>query len=195
MPWKKLTKKEFKRKYKPWITDSILNKIKDKNKKYDKYVRCKDPERKQVLKQEYRLVHNEITELTRQGKKDYYNRYFNENKANMHKIWKGINEIVNVKSKVFNSPSTIKSNGKTISNPKEIATHYNTYFTNIAEDIIKKRKYNGRVNHKKYLNEPANNSFVLYDFDPKDVAIVISTLNPRKGSGPNGLPTKFLLMF
>ena len=27
------------------------------------------------------------------------------------------------------------------------------------------------------------------------MAIVISTLNPRKGSGPNGLPTKILLMF
>ena len=30
----------------------------------------------------------------------------------MHSIWKGINEIVNIKTKVFNSPSTIKSNGK-----------------------------------------------------------------------------------
>ena len=195
MPWKKLSKKDYKRKYKPWISDEILNKIKDKNKKFDKYVKCKDSVRKEILKREFRVVQNEITELTRQGKKEYYNRYFNENKANMHNIWKGINEIVNIKTKVLNSPSTIKSNGKTISDPKEIATSFNNYFTNIAEDIIKKRKYNGRINHKKYLTQPVDKSFVLYDIVPKDVAIIISTLNPCKGSGPNGLPTKLLMMF
>ena len=111
MPWKKLSKKDYKRKYKPWITDGIINKIKDKNKKYDKYVRCKHPTRKESLKKEYRIVQNEITDLTRKGRKEYYNKYFTENKANMHKIWNGINEIINVKTKVFNSPSTIKSNG------------------------------------------------------------------------------------
>ena len=80
----------------------------------------------------------------------------------MHKIWNGINELVNVKSKVLSSPCTIKSNGKTISDPKEIATSFNTYFTNIAEEIIRKRKYNGRINHMKYLTEPLDKTFVLY---------------------------------
>ena len=113
----------------------------------------------------------------------------------MRKIWNGINEIINVKSKVFNSPSTIKSKGKTISDPKEIATSFNTYFTNIAEDIIKKRKYNGRISHKKYLTEPLDKSLVLYDFDVSDVAIAISTLNPRKGSYPNPVNIRRLKTF
>ena len=148
MPWKKLSKKDFKKKYKPWISDSILDKIKIKNKKFDKCVKCKDATRKEFLKRDYRLLQNETTELIRQSKKEYYNRYFNENKANMQKIWKGINEIINVKSMVVSSPSTIKVNGKTISDSKEIATSFNTYFTNIAEDIIRKRKYNGRKGKK-----------------------------------------------
>ena len=158
-------------------------------------MRAKDPERKETLRKEYRTVQNEITDLTRKGKKEYYNKYFMENKANMHRIWNGINEIINVKSKVFNSPSTIKSNGKTISDPKEIAACFNTYFTNIAEDIIKKRKYNGRISHKKYLSEPLDKSIVLPDIHAMDVAIAMSTLNPQKGLYPNGLPTKILLMF
>ena len=81
MPWKKLSKKDFKKKYKPWISDSILDKIKIKNKKFDKYVKCKDATRKEFLKRDYRLLQNETTELIRQSKKEYYNRYFNENKA------------------------------------------------------------------------------------------------------------------
>ena len=113
----------------------------------------------------------------------------------MHKIWNGINELVNIKSKVLSSPSTIKSNGKTISDPKEIATSFNTYFPNIAEEILRKRKYNGRINHMKYLTEPLDKTFVLYDFDAADVSIAMLTLNPRKGSYPNGLPTKILIMF
>ena len=113
----------------------------------------------------------------------------------MHKIWNGINELINVKSKVLSSPSTIKANGKTISDPKEMATSFNTYFTNIAEEILRKRKYNGRINHMKYLTEPLDKTFVLYDFDAADVSIAMLTLNPRKGSYPNGLPTKILIMF
>ena len=195
MPWKKLSKRDCKRKYKPWISNEILNKIKDKNRKFNKYAKSKDITRRQTLKNDYRNAQNEITELIRKGKRDYYNRYFTENKTNIHKIWKEINEIVNVKSKVFNSPSTIKSNGKVVSDSQEMATSFNTYFTNIAEDIIRKRKYNGRINHEKYLTEPLDKSFVLYDFDATDVSVAISTLNQRKGSFPNGLPTKLLIMF
>ena len=47
----------------------------------------------------------------------------------------------------------------------------------------------------KYLTEPLDKTFVLYDFDMLDVSIAMSTLNPRKGSYPNGLPTKILIMF
>ena len=151
MPWKKLSKKECKRKYKPWITNSILNKIKDKYKKFRKYINCKDESKREILKGNYKLVQNEITELTRQGKKEYYNRYFSENKTNMQKIWKGIKEIINVKSKVHNSPSTIKFDEKIISDPKQIATSFNTYFTGVAEEILAKRKYNGKTSHKNYL--------------------------------------------
>ena len=38
-------------------------------------------------------------------------------------------------------------------------------------------------------------NLVLYDLDATDVAIAMLSLNPRKGSYPNGLPTKILLMF
>ena len=34
---KKMSQKEFKRKYKPWISDEIIRKIKHKNKIFKKY--------------------------------------------------------------------------------------------------------------------------------------------------------------
>ena len=43
LPWKKLTKKEHKRKYKPWISDEILSKIKVKNKSLINMSNAKTP--------------------------------------------------------------------------------------------------------------------------------------------------------
>ena len=121
IPWKKLTKNEYKRKFKPWITDGILTKIKQRNKMFQKYANCKDDTKKAQLKNEYKLIKNEITYLTRKGKKEHYDRYFTENKANLKKIWKGIKEVINIKSKTLNHPTCIKKDERTIYEPTEIA--------------------------------------------------------------------------
>ena len=42
MPLRKLSNKEFKRVYKPWITNGIVNSISRKNKLYNKYTKTKD---------------------------------------------------------------------------------------------------------------------------------------------------------
>ena len=50
---------------------------------------------------------NEITSLTRESKKQYYETFFSANKNNLSKIWKGIKEIVNIKSKNFDQPTCL----------------------------------------------------------------------------------------
>ena len=194
MPWRKLSKKEYKRKFKPWINDDILNKIKLKNKYFRKSIKCKDPGRKEVLRDNYKSIKNEITALTRQRKKQYYQKYFTENKANLQKIWKGIKEVINVKTKIQNHPTCVSDNGTTIYESKQIATTFNNYITNIAEDILKERKYKGNTSHRKYLKNPHRKTFVAYESDATEVTNLISILKPHKGTGPNSLPTQILLM-
>ena len=194
MPWKKLTNKEYKLRYKPWIRGSILDKIKVKNKKFRQFVKCKDATQKEQLKNGYKLLKNEITDLIRQGKKDYYQKYFAENKQNLKKIWAGIKEVINIKSKTANNPTCINDNGETIHNPKNVANSFNTYFSNIAEDILKQRKFNGHTSHRQYLTNELDKTFVAYECDEKEVESIIDILNPRKGTGPNSLPMKILLM-
>ena len=46
VPLEKITQKEFKRRYKPWISDNILRKIDEKNRIFKKHVKCKDTTRK-----------------------------------------------------------------------------------------------------------------------------------------------------
>ena len=70
MPMKKVSQKEFKQKFKPWITNDILRKIDHKNKLFKKYVQLKNADKKQRIFNEYKLAKNEITFLTRESKKE-----------------------------------------------------------------------------------------------------------------------------
>ena len=46
IPLRKITDKEFKRRYKPWISKGILISINGKNKLYNKDIKCKNNELK-----------------------------------------------------------------------------------------------------------------------------------------------------
>ena len=65
MPLRKMSKREYKRKFKPWITDTILEKINYKNKLFRKSMKAKDPVRREQWEKEYKALKNEITSLTR----------------------------------------------------------------------------------------------------------------------------------
>ena len=140
MPLRKINKKEFRRRYKPWISDEILSKIDNKNRLFKKYVKCKNSERKIELNNNYKTQKNEITNLTRQSKKAYYDKYFTENKNNLKKIWQGIKNIINIKSKNQDHPTCLISEEKTISDPTEMAGKFNDFFTSVADNILKKKE-------------------------------------------------------
>ena len=55
MPLKKVSQKEFKRKYKPWITDKILRKIVIKNRIFKKIIKCKNPDQKSHFNVQFKL--------------------------------------------------------------------------------------------------------------------------------------------
>ena len=59
-PLRKLTNKEFKQRYKPWISTGILNSIKRKHSLFKKYINCSDQNQKKHLYREYKLLRNRI---------------------------------------------------------------------------------------------------------------------------------------
>ena len=66
MPLKKLSNKEYKRMYKPWITNGIVNSISRKNKLLNKYT--KTNAQKIMYFEEYNILRNTINELLRSKK-------------------------------------------------------------------------------------------------------------------------------
>ena len=192
MPLRKLTQKEFKQKFKPWISENIIGKITKQNKIFRKYINCKNDVRKAELFEQFKILKNETTHLTRSGKKAYYQKYFAENKNNLQKIWKGIKEIINIKSKNFDYPTCLLVGDINITDPTAITNSFNDYFTSIADDILKKRKYNGTNSHRNFLANRLVENFVFEECNENEVKSIISTINVSKSSGPNSIPTHIL---
>ena len=176
---KNTTQEEYKRRLKPWITANIINKIKNKNKILKKMVKSQDQNEKALLKNDFNNIKNEITRLTRNNKKDYYDRYFTKHKNNLSKTWQGIKEIINIKNKASDYPTCIIVDGVTITDPTQIANKFNEFYTSIADDILQKRKYTGNKSFKDYLRNPLNISMALYACNDVEVKNLLLALNPK----------------
>ena len=91
------------------------------------------------------LKNIEIINLLRVSKHTHYNKFFEENKKNCRAIWTGINEIICPKNKKLNSPTSLINEQKIITNSKNIAEHFNKFFTeigtNIQNKILPTKKY------------------------------------------------------
>ena len=62
---RKITKKEFKQKYKPWVTNGILKSTRRRVTLLKKFIRTKKQIRKQIIHNEYNTLRNQILDLTR----------------------------------------------------------------------------------------------------------------------------------
>ena len=72
MPLKKITQKEYKRKFKPWITKGILKSCVQRNKIHQLYTKTNDPIQKANIFNQYKFVRNEIVNLIRISKANHY---------------------------------------------------------------------------------------------------------------------------
>lgn len=153
-PHKLTTKKEAKKIEKPWMTESILKKIKFKNYVYGKYMETKCPE----LEREYLIAKKEITRETSIMKfKHLKSKFINCGKI-IKKFWKNIN-IFFGRKKISPFPISMKYNNKSITGTFEIAQKFNKHFSEVTSNLIKNLPRNTNT----ILNtEPANQSSIFF---------------------------------
>ena len=82
----KYSKRNDKKRNKPWITNSTANSIRKKNNLYNKLCSAKDSKRKEEHHKLYKADKNHVTNLSRRSKESYFKNLFEENKKNMYKI-------------------------------------------------------------------------------------------------------------
>ena len=81
-----------------------------------------------------------------------------------------------------------------VTDPAEISTKFNNYFSNIAENILSERKYHGNKSYSEFLTEPLHES-INNNFPPTDeneICKIISQFKIDKATGPCSIPSKIL---
>jgi len=136
---------------------------------YKKFCSTKNRERKEKLFSDYKKYKNTLANVLQQSKDTYYKSYFLDNKKNAVKIWQGIKQIINFNPKVKCSPTSILKNKELITNTKEIAEHFNEYFTSIAQTIDEKIIPTNK-NYKDYISDLKNvKTFAMNPVTPEEV--------------------------
>ena len=115
-PLKRLSNKQIKNFAKPWVTVGIRKPIQIKNRLYKQYIRSRNP----CMFVRYKLYRNLTNSLLRLSKKMYYSEYFKIHTANMKNIWKGINELIMLKTRCLNLPNKLIKVNSLFSQPGEL---------------------------------------------------------------------------
>ena len=78
-PYKRITKKEYKLKSKPWISQDIQFLMWERDKIFHQYCKENSVERRNNLYNKYKILRNNLTQKKRDSKIEYYKSYFAKN--------------------------------------------------------------------------------------------------------------------
>ena len=192
LPTKKIRFNKYKHKKSPWITYGILNSLKNRDKKFQKWKMCiPDSTRYIALEAEYREYACLIDKLIRKSKHDYYSATFERYKGDIKKTWKTINSILNRNRNVNNFPSHIICSKGKINDKQEMADELNDYFCNVGHAFASKIK-NSRLSYDSYLRKQITSKFSFSPVDVKTIENIVKGSKPKTSKGTDGITMKLL---
>ena len=127
----------------------------------------------------------------KKSKMNYYNHYFKNNWDNIKNTWKGIKSILNKDNTHSNIPKILVSNNTTSAEPIKIANIFNSFFTSDAAKTKESIKYSHK-HFSNFLKNRSDDSFSLSPTDKYEIINIVPSLDPKKSTGPNSIPTKIL---
>lgn len=188
-PLKLQSRSNHKRSFSPWITNDILAQIKLRQRLHKKAI--KHPS--QLNQKNFKQCRNKTTRMIEQAKRSYYNNKISSVKSNPQKIWRTINNIINLKKDVIKTTDIIihnDTNSTSSNDPKEISNEFNKFFTTIgsklAQQIDPSTKSNNYVTPNQFH---IKNSFFLKNITTYEVQSYISQINPNKANKSDCIPS------
>ena len=187
-PLKLATRKERKLKTKPWLSSSLLCSIKTKHKLYKSICKTYD----ETKYKNYKTYRNVLNRTIEKAKQKYYNELIIENKSNSAKIWKIVNELVNLKpSQQVDINQLNTKTGEVITNPATISENLNAYFANIGKKMAETIP---EVDMDTNATAPTGiiNSFFLTPTYPNEINNIIDSFKDSKATRYTDAETKFI---
>ena len=143
----------------------------------------------------YKKYRNQISNLIRFSKKNYYSKEIIENKNNGNKMFKIMNEIVLNKKTVEKTDKIVLCiNGQEKRNSLDVAEIMNDYFINISSEITN----NLVITNGSYLDTMVHNQCPLFNFqmcNSAEVIDIIDNINKKAAVGLDNISCKFLKIY
>ena len=134
-PFRPQTRKESKSNNKPWITKAISISIKNKHKMFKQVHNKKSSTDWKTFK----IYRNKLCHLIEYSKQEYFKSQVANSRSNPKKLWKTVNNIINLKPHKNKQIITLSDDtGTLINNSEKISNSFNTYFTNIGVNLSNK---------------------------------------------------------
>ena len=192
MPEEKLKFNRKKHTIQPYMTKTLLDGIKHRDRLHRMFERSKLGPQKTILKQQYDNFATTLRKAIRAAKRDFYHDKFDQLKNSFKKTWQSINFILNRTRKKSEFPSSFLVNGHNITDPKEIADKMNEFFTNIGPNLAKDINHDNKPHFSTYLTEQTPSCFYIEYTDAEKVEAIILGLANKDSEGIDGMSTKFL---
>ena len=166
-----------------------------RDKLHHKYCQESNKTKKEELYINYKKLRNKLTKMKRERKTIYYKNFFETNKNNSSKIWKGIRSIVNLNGTSKRDIKIIDHKGKIIIDQQCIANCFNQYFVEIGLKTDKKISHIPKNFHDYLKDITCKNTFFLRAVKTHEIQEIILTFDSNKSTGPNSIPIYILKAF
>ena len=165
-------------KQKPWITSSILQSIKLRDKLLKQFLKEKEHEARKEAHLRYKIQRNSVVCMVRKSKMSFFNNYFLQYKHNVRKTWDGIKSIIKISKSRKCVPSVISDRyGSAAKTPSNVASAFNNYFSSVGKSLESKIP-NLQHTFRKFMPPMSGKSFFIQPTNSKEVANLINVLNP-----------------
>jgi hypothetical protein len=173
----------------PWITEGIIEAIKNKNKLYSKWNLTKskkNPSGDKVAQEQYSKHRKCLKGIIKKAKSKFYCSKIESCSGDMKKTWKVINEVRG-KCKTSIKPQFLIDN-KRIVERRVIANEFNKYFVSLASNMNKSLEDNDGVpilNTNTFTDFMPNrhmNSIFTSDCSTEEISFIIKELQNGKAS-------------
>ena len=118
---------------KPYISSEIKQLIKEKHKMQRLYNRFP-----LTYGERYKSLRNRVNSVIKTAKSRYYKEQFDSNKGDSRQSWKVINDALGRNSKCSKNSDRLLVGDSIVTDPKEIADCFNSYFSNMGKNLASK---------------------------------------------------------
>lgn len=173
----------------PWVTKEIIK----TSVRLDKlYKQCINMPNEHPVTLEFKSKRNQFNKQKREAKQQYYKLLFNKYRHDIRKSWELMRTIIKKKNDKSNISESFKLDNKTINDPKDIASAFCDYFTNIGPNLSKQIPPPIKTSNQYMHNNPPINSLFMIPTDINEISTIIKQMKPKKSTGPDNISSWLL---